>query len=125
MFPIFFENSKVPELLTKIAPFRVGGFSFLIFVWCRGIASERLKRHETTHYKQQLELLFVGQHILYGLFWLALLLWHRDTYLAYRMSPFEIEAYDNQDHVDYNEKHRRPYAWIKCIGKAFERKKDV
>lgn len=125
MLPIFFENSRIPKLLSKIAPFKVGGFAFLIFVWCRGTASLELRTHETTHYKQQLEMLFIAQWILYGLFWVILLFWHGDAYLAYRMSPFEIEAYDNQSDATYNTHIRRPYAWIKCVPKSFERIKDA
>ena len=125
MLPIFFENSRVPSLLSKIAPFKVGGFSLLIFVWCRGIASPTLRRHEITHYIQQKECLFIPHWIMYGLWWLILLAYHRDTYLAYRMSPFEIEAYDNQSDPTYNTHARRPYAWIKCIPKSFERIKNA
>ena len=65
------------------------------------------------------------QWIMYGLMWVILLAYHRDSYLAYRMSPFEIEAYDNQADPTYNTQVRRPYAWIKCIPKSFERTKNA
>lgn len=123
MLPIFFENSRIPKILSKVAPFEVGGFAFFIFVWTRGIATTRLRNHETTHWKQQLECLFIPQWILYGLWWLLLLAYHRDTYLAYRMSPYEIEAYDNQDDPTYNEQVRKPFAWVKYIPRSFERVK--
>lgn len=123
MLPIFFENSRIPKLLSKIAPFEVGGFAFFIFVWTRGIATTRLRNHETTHWKQQLECLFFPQWTLYGLWWLLLLAYHRDTYLAYRMSPYEIEAYDNQDDPTYNDQVRKPFAWVKYIPRSFERVK--
>ena len=124
MFPIIFENSRVPALLSKIAPFQVGGFSFFIFVFTRGKCSQRLKVHETVHFQQQLEMAFAFQWICYGLWWLILLAYHRDTYLAYRMSPFEIEAYDNQDNVFYNDE-RKMFAWVKYIPRSFERVNDA
>ena len=68
--PLFFENSKLPVWLSKLAPIEIGALSFAFFVWGRKELSERTKRHETIHYQQQLELLFVGQWLLYGIFWL-------------------------------------------------------
>ena len=59
--PLMFENSKVPVWLSYIAPINIGALSFFIFVWSRGEMSERTKRHETIHYKQQVELLFIIQ----------------------------------------------------------------
>tara|TARA_R110001592_G_scaffold72890_7_gene222749 strand:- start:11117 stop:11491 length:375 start_codon:yes stop_codon:yes gene_type:complete len=123
MLPIFFENSRIPKLLSKIAPFEVGGFAFFIFVWTRGVATQRLRSHETTHWKQQLECLFVAQWIMYALMWVLLLAYHRDTYLAYRMSAFEIEAYEHQDDPTYNDQVRKPFAWVKYIPRSFERVK--
>ena len=134
MFPIFFENSRVPDLLSKIAPFKVGGFAFFIFVWTRGVATPRLRAHEVTHFKQQLEGLFVVQWALYVFFWVALIAFHgafssrsslSPAYLAYRMSPFEMEAYDNQDDPTYNDQVRKPYAWVKYIPRSFKRVNDA
>lgn len=125
MLPIFIENSRVPELLSKIAPFRVAGFSFFIFVWVRGLASSRLKRHERTHFLQQVELLFIGQWILYALCYLILLAYHRDRYLAYRLNVFEIECYSTQDDVFYNDETRTFCAWVKYIPQCFERSDDA
>lgn len=125
MLPIFFENSKLPDLLSKIAPFRVGGFSFSIFVWVRGVASDRLRRHETTHFLQQVELLFIGQWLLYLLWYLILLVYHRDRYLAYRLNPFEIECYSTEDDVFYNDVTRTFCAWVQYIPQSFEREKDA
>ena len=108
--PIFIENSKIPVWLSKIAPIEIGAISFGIWVWDRGISSERRKRHETIHYKQQLELLFVFQWILYGLFWLIGRVKFRDGTLAYYQNPFEIEAYENDEDPDYLS-NRKPYNW--------------
>jgi len=112
--PIFIENSKVPIWLSKISPIEIGAISFGIWVWDRGVSSERRKRHETIHYKQQLELLFVFQWILYGLFWLIGFVRYRDGSKAYYESPFEREAYTNDDDENYLQK--RPFwAWTRYI----------
>ena len=78
MFPIFIENSRLPVWLSKIAPINVYAFSFAVWVVCRGEMSEKTKNHETIHYQQQLELLFVFQWLLYGLFHLGGLIRYRD-----------------------------------------------
>ena len=66
--PILIENSKVPVWLSYLSPIDIWAINFGPFVWCRGVMNERTKVHETIHYQQQLELLFVGQWILYVLF---------------------------------------------------------
>ena len=111
--PIMFENSRVPVLLTKVSPIKVWAVSFFIFVWCRGEMSERTKRHETIHFQQQLELLFAGQWVLYGLSWLKnrLTMNGKD---AYYNNVFEKEAYDNDSKENYLETRPR-YNWINYV----------
>ena len=56
----------------------------------------------------------MGQWLLYGLFWLWGLAKYKDGKKAYRDSPFEREAYGN----DENEKYlggRPRFAWFKHI----------
>ena len=114
--PIFYENSRVPIWLSKIAPINVWANSFAIWVWCRGELSEKTKRHETIHFQQQLECLFVGQWILYGLGWLAGYIKYGNGKDAYYNSCFVKEAYDNDQDENYLENRPR-YAWIKYIGR--------
>jgi len=113
-FPIFIENSKVPVWLSKIVPIDVYALSFSVFVWCRGLMSERTKNHETIHYRQQLEMLFVFQWVLYGLFHIVGLVRYRNGQDAYYENPFEREAYNNDTNLDYLDS-RKPYAWIKYV----------
>lgn len=114
MLPVFFENSKAPVWLSKIAPINVYAFSFAIWVWCRGEMSDRTKRHETIHYKQQLELMFVLQWVLYGLFHIVGLIRYKGGKEAYYENPFEREAYANDKNPNYlNE--RKHFAWIRYI----------
>lgn len=126
--PKFYSNSKVPEMLSSIpfVPINIYAISFGCWVWCRGDLEEvrrskagraqiaETRRHETIHFQQQLELLFVLQWILYGLFWLIGLVRYRDGSKAYYESPFEREAYQNDKDEDYL-KNRKRYAWVRYI----------
>ena len=115
MFPIFKEHSKIPALLSKVSPIEIGAISLGLFVFARAKLSETTKLHETIHYKQWLELGFVGFLILYPLFWLVLRIKYRSGKKAYVRNPFEREAYRNEADEDYLI-NRRPYAWVKYIG---------
>lgn len=110
--PIVFENSRIPDFLSKFVPIKIHAISFGPFIFCRDVLSTRTRQHEIIHYRQQLELLFVAQWFLYGLFWLLLLLRYRDGRAAYRNNPFECEAYDNDIDPHYLEE-RKPFAWVR------------
>ena len=113
--PIFINNSKIPVWLSKLAPINIWALSFFIFVWCRGEISEKTKRHETIHYQQQIELLFVLQWILYGIFHLIGLVREKgDGRKAYYHNPFELEAYEKESIEDYLDNRKR-YYWLKYI----------
>ena len=118
--PIFIENSRVPVLLSYVSPININAISFGIFVWSRSTMDERVRRHETIHFQQQIELLFVFQWLLYGSFWLINLIKYRDGALAYWESPFEREAYDNDEREGYLE--TRPfYNWIGYINNEIKK----
>ena len=112
IFPIFIENSKIPIWLSYLAPININAISFFIFVWSRSEMSETTKRHETIHFKQQVEMLFVFQWILYGYFHLRGLLLGLKGSEAYYQNPFELEAYDNESNENYLSE-RKLYAWVK------------
>ena len=115
MFPIFYEDSKLPVYLSKIVPINVYAFSFAVWVVCRGKLSEKTKNHETIHYRQQLEMLFVFQWIMYGLFHLwGLIKYRGDGQLAYYQNPFEREAYANDQNLGYLN-DRKHWAWTRYI----------
>jgi hypothetical protein len=112
--PKFIEYSRVPVWLSKISPITIWAIAIGPFVWCRGKLSEVDKVHETVHFQQQIELLFIGQWILYGLFYLIGLIRYRSGSVAYRESPFEREAYANQSQLDYLLKRNR-FSWLKYL----------
>jgi hypothetical protein len=117
MKPWFFFESKVPDVVKKITSINAIACSLGPFVFLKSKkeeVSESTIRHESIHFKQQLELLFVFQWILYGIFHLVGFLKSRDARWAYLSNPFELEAYDNDDDISYLEK-RKCYAWTKYI----------
>jgi len=108
--PIFIENSKIPVLLSKIAPIEIGAISLAGLVFSRGYMSPVTKRHETIHFQQQLEMLFIPFFLLYGFFWLKAMIKHRDGKAAYYVNPFEKEAYINETDENYLQNRKR-FAW--------------
>jgi hypothetical protein len=108
--PKFIENSKIPVVLSKIAPIEIHALSFGPFVWGRAGLNKTCRRHETIHFQQQLELLFLLQWLLYGVFWLAGLIKYRDGAKAYCQNPFEQEAYENQKKIKYLNRRKR-WSW--------------
>ena len=87
---------------------------FGLFVWSRGRLTERVKIHETIHYQQQLELLFVFQWLLYSIFWLWGLIRYRSFKQSYRENPFEREAFANESSQTYLPTRSR-YNWRRYI----------
>lgn len=114
--PVFIENSKLPVFLSNFAPINIWAISFGPWVWCRGVLDESTKRHEVIHFQQQLELLFVGQWILYVLFYLKGLIQYRNGKTAYEENPFEREAYANDELKGYLPNRGR-YNWVNYIFK--------
>jgi len=110
-----FENSKIPVWLSYCAPININAVSFGPFVWCRGKISPTTRRHETIHFWQQLETLFLLQWVLYGLFYLIGRFTHGNWKTAYYRNPFEVEAYTNQDDKEYIKK-RKFCSWVEYIG---------
>ena len=113
--PWIFEKSKVPVVLSKLSPIDIWAVSIGCFVFCKGKMSKTTRRHEIIHYHQQLELLFVGQWLLYLGFFLYGLLKHRSGKTAYRENPFEKEARDNEKKYTYLRK-RPLWNWKNYIG---------
>ena len=113
-FPIEVEFSRIPVWLSWVAPIKVHAFSFGPWIFCRGVFSTRLRQHETIHFRQQVECLFLIQWALYLCWWFGLLFKYRDARAAYRNIPFEREAYAHDIDPHYLET-RKPFAWVKYI----------
>ena len=112
--PKFFENSKVPVILSKFAPIDIWAITLGPFVFCRGKLALSTKRHETIHFLQYKELWFIGFLLLYvfDYLWAAVLRgkgFTRDSYLSIR---FEQEAH-NCDKIENYLEIRQKFAWRK------------
>jgi len=112
--PVYIENSKIPKILSPFSPVEIWAINVGPWVWCRGDLTKTVKRHETIHFQQQLELLFIIHWFLYVMFWIIGTVIYRSASLGYENSPFEREAYDNERRYTYLEKRKR-YAWISYI----------
>lgn len=82
------------------------------------------ERHERIHGRQQVELLLLPFYILLVLFYLVGLLRHGNHRMAYRGTPFEAEAYMNENDTAYLD-NRKWYAWTKYIGKKKYKKETT
>ena len=110
--PWFFENSKVPVVLSKLAPIEIGAITIGPLVFSRGEMSDITKNHEAIHWQQYIETGIIGFIILYYSFYLYNYIKYRDTQAAYFLIPFEKEAYDNHENFNYLEKRQR-WSWCK------------
>ena len=114
--PVFIENSKVPVVLSKLAPIDIGAITIGPIVFSRGEISPTTRRHETIHWQQYIETFILGFLLLYFGFYITSLLKGRRGRDAYMEIPFEKEAYENQEDESYLENRKR-YAWAKHVFK--------
>ena len=117
--PIFIENSRVPKILSYLSPINIGAISLGLFVFSRKEVTPVLKRHETIHFQQQLELFFLGFYMLYLLFWLVGVVKYKDGKHAYHENPFEREAKYNQYASNYLATRKRYVSWAKYVKDLF------
>ena len=113
--PWFFENSKIPVLLSYLAPIDIGAITIGPFVFSRGEMSEETKNHEAIHWQQYIETGILGFIVLYYSYYLWNYIKYQDGKTAYFMIPFEKEAYDNDKDLQYLESRNR-YAWLTQYG---------
>jgi len=110
--PIFIENSKIPIWLSKIAPIEIGAITLGFIVLSRDEMSEITKRHETIHYQQFLETLFIGFVFIYFYdYAINRFVRGMDGVTAYANIRAEKEAYLNHYDETYLDTRKR-YAWL-------------
>ena len=112
--PLFFENSRLPIWLSKIAPIEIKAITLGPLVFSRGYMSRKTERHETIHYRQYIELLFIGFLLVYVFDFLYAAIikkkgFSREAYLAIR---FEQEAWANDKSAVYLD-DRKLYSWLR------------
>ena len=109
--PLFFENSKIPVVLSWFTPIEIGAITIGPLVFSRSTMSERVRNHEAIHWQQYIETGILGFIILYYSFYFWNYIKYRDGERAYFMIPFEKEAYDNDGDLEYLSTRKR-YSWI-------------
>jgi len=105
------EKSRVPVWLSAIAPIYISAITLGFVVFSRGEMDEQTRRHETIHFQQFLETLFVGFILLYIWDYLVGLFRHQNGVEAYHKIRAEREAYTHDDNEVYLFNRKR-YAWI-------------
>ena len=112
--PIFVENSKIPVLLSYIAPIVINAIALFPFVFCRTTISENTKTHETIHFQQQLETLVLGFYIIYLWDYARARLRGIKGKDAYYLIRAEKEAYINESFPEYLRSRKR-WNWLRRI----------
>jgi len=74
-----------------------------------GYITIRRVNHEKIHWKQQMEMLIIPFYLWYFIEWITR--WFINGKQAYMKLLFEVEAYDNDDNLDYL-KTRKRFAWL-------------
>ena len=110
--PIFVENSSVPRLLSYISPISIGAITLGFIVFSRYHMDAKTKRHETIHFQQFLETLFIGFLILYVYDWITNYFKYKSGTIAYYNIRAEKEAYCYEEDINYLQTRRR-WKWIR------------
>ena len=113
MKPIFIYNSKIPIYLSLfINIYGITIYPFIIFRDDKSQIPHKTINHELIHIRQQEELFVVFFYILYVMYWVINLFKFKDYSIAYKLIPFEREAYANE-YKDYYFEERPMFAWTK------------
>jgi len=110
--PIYIENSRILGWLSYLAPISIQAITLGVIVISRDEMSEVTKNHETIHFQQYLETLFLGFLILYFWDWFIGLVKYRDGQKAYLSIRAEQEAYKNQENLEYLPTDRKRWCWL-------------
>lgn len=116
MKPIPIYNSKIPKALSLFIDITgITLYPFIIYKNAKEDVPEDVHNHEMIHIYQQSELWVLGFYVLYFYYWLKNKIEGQGNLHAYANIPFELEAYRNQNNMDYLST-REKGAWKKYIG---------
>ena len=110
--PIYIENPRILAWLSYLAPISIQAITLGVIVISKDEMSEVTKNHETIHFQQYLETLFLGFLILYFWDWFIGLVKYRDGRKAYLSIRAEQEAYKNQENLEYLSTDRKRWRWL-------------
>ena len=110
--PIYIENSRILGWLSYLAPISIQAITLGVIVISKDEMSEVTKNHETIHFQQYLETLFLGFLILYFWDWFIGLVKYKDGQKAYLSIRAEQEAHKNQENLEYLPTDRKRWCWL-------------
>jgi hypothetical protein len=110
--PWFFENSRIPKWLSYISPISIKAITLGPLVFSEEEMDQRVRRHETIHFQQYIELGFIGFWCLYLWDYAKGYIKHKDGSKAYYSIRFELEAYKHDQEANYLDNRKR-YCWWK------------
>jgi len=105
------ENSRIPVWLSYLAPISIAAITLGFIVISKNEMDETTRRHETIHFQQYVDTLFIGFVLIYIFNWLWNLMRYGNGAVAYRMLLAEQEAYANEDDEDYL-MNRKRWRWL-------------
>ena len=108
MKPITIISPWFTDLMSVVI--NVYAITIFPFIISREEMSPETLNHETIHIHQQRELLLIPFYLLYAYYYFKGLIKYKDKHRAYYMIPFEQEAYQNDNNLDYL-KNRKWFAW--------------
>ena len=109
--PIFVEESKVPALLSFFAPIEIRAITLGCVVFSRDVLPVHVRRHETIHFQQFLETLFLPFVLIYLYDYVRNRLRFKDARTAYKTIRAEREAYLHAGDPNYLAERKR-YRWL-------------
>ena len=110
--PIYIENSRILGWLSYLTPINIQAITLGVIVISKDEMSEVTKNHETIHFQQYLETLFLGFLILYFWDWFIGLVKYKDGQKAYLSIRAEQEAHKNQENLEYLPTDRKRWCWL-------------
>ena len=110
--PIYIENPRILAWLSYLAPISIQAITLGVIVISKDEMSEVTKNHETIHFQQYLETLFLGFLILYFWDWFIGLVKYKDGQKAYLSIRAEQEAHKNQENLEYLPTDRKRWCWL-------------
>ena len=110
--PIYIENSRILGWLSYLTPINIQAIILGVIVISKDEMSEVTKNHETIHFQQYLETLFLGFLILYFWDWFIGLMKYKDGQKAYLSIRAEQEAHKNQENLEYLPTDRKRWCWL-------------
>ena len=110
--PIYIENPGILAWLSYLAPISIQAITLGVIVISKDEMSEVTKNHETIHFQQYLETLFLGFLILYFWDWFIGLVKYKDGQKAYLSIRAEQEAHKNQENLEYLPTDRKRWCWL-------------